>query len=437
MKLKNMFGTRSRGTAAASVLVRTHSTHTAKAVVAMGVVAVALLSGCTAGGDSPSEGELTGTIRMLVEITPAKTLSYYEGLVAPYVESHPGVKVVFETPSTDGPQGTLQQGLASGDIPDIVQSNLDPVVAPQLLGFPDEAWVMDTPFVSANTLDGQIYKVATAAQIQSLVFYNKDAFDEAGITTLPKSIDEFTAALKKLKAAGYLPLQTAGEWVTGSQLIMMAQPDLMTTNPDFFAQATSGEATFADSAYATYMEAYEGWVKDGLVSDQALGLKYEDAIAGFTSGKAATIVMGNWLVNSIDEANPTFPVGVFPTPTIDGSTPRQYGNAAQPYSILKDSKNVALALDLVKYLVSDKTAVETALTQGDFRAGYSVTASELTMAVAQVLDDSPGLVSFYLGSGSSAFQDQVNLSVQSLYTGNSSSVAVADIDTWWKTNATN
>jgi multiple sugar transport system substrate-binding protein/raffinose/stachyose/melibiose transport system substrate-binding protein len=60
-------------------------------------------------------------------------------------------------------------------VPDVVASNLDPVVAPQLLAFPEEDWVLDTPLAEQNRVDGKIWQVATGAQIQSLVFYNKDA----------------------------------------------------------------------------------------------------------------------------------------------------------------------------------------------------------------------------------------------------------------------
>ena len=41
-------------------------------------------------------------------------------------------------------------------------------------------------------------------------FYNKDVFEEAGITELPTNWDEFTAVCEKIKAIGKTPLYYSG-----------------------------------------------------------------------------------------------------------------------------------------------------------------------------------------------------------------------------------
>ena len=415
-----------------------HSKFAKVGAVAVAAAVAFAFAGCATPPDS-GDGALTGDIRILANITPVLTKEYYEDLLAPYLESHPGVTVTIETPSGEDVQATLQQELASGSIPDIVASNLDPVVIPQLTAFPEEEWVNATPLAQENKVDGKIWQVATGAQIQSLVFYNKDAFAAAGITETPTSLEDFTADLRKLKDAGYIPLQTAGEWVTGAQFAMMANPALLADGPQYWADQTAGTASFADSPYATYFDAYAGWVKDGLVQKDALGLKYQDSIDGFTSGKAATYIIGNWIVPSIDDADVPFEVGVFATPTIDGALPKQFSGPAQPYSILKDSKNQALALDIVKYLVSDKDAIAKSLaSEGNFRAGVSYDGSPLNAAVAAILDAAPGSVPGTTGPGIPAgFADELNLQVQSQYTGGSPADAAKALDAWWKTNAAN
>lgn len=409
-------------------------------VITAGLSTTLLLAGCAAsdgsGGNGSSEA---GELRILANITPVLTKDYYENLVAPYVEAHPGVKVTIEVPSGDSVQTTLQQELASGSTPDIVASNLDATVVPQLVSFPEEPWVLDTPLAEENKLDGQIWQVATGEQIQSLVFYNKTAFEKAGITELPTSIDDFTASLKLLKDAGYVPLDTAGEWVTGAQFAMAANPLLLGDNPEWFHERNAGDVTFAGSAYETFLGDYQGWLNDGLVASDALGLKYQDSIDQFTSGESATYIMGNWIVPSIDEAQTGFEVGVFPIPTPDGTAPKQMSGAAQPYSILKNSKNQELAMDLVKYLVSDPAAIQTSLeSEGNFRKGISYPASPLTEAVGQILDDSPGSVVGTSAPGVPAgFGDQLNTSVQKLYTNGGTPASIAaELDSWWDANAT-
>ncbi|MFZ4895419.1 ABC transporter substrate-binding protein [Plantibacter sp. Mn2098] len=413
-----------------------HHARTAKTALVVGVVAVSslLFTACSTPGGSGSDTQ--GELRILANITPALTKEYYQKLVEPFVKSHPGVTVTIESPSGKDVQSTLQQELASGATPDIVASNLDPVVAPQMTAFPDTDWVKATPLAEENKVDGKIWQVATGAQIQSLVYYNKDAFTKAGITEPPTSLKEFTADLALLQGAGYVPLQTAGEWVTGAQFAMMANPELLGSDPDWYAKRNEKKVTFADSAYATYLDAYADWIASGGVAKDALGVKYQDSINNFVAGKSATFVMGNWLVPELDAAKLGFEVGVFATPTIDGSAPKQLSGAAQPYSILKNSKHQKLALELVQYLVSDKDAIATSLkSEGNFRQGVTYEGSPLNTEVAGVLDASPGSVIGTSGPGiNSGFGNELNTAVQSLYTGKSGKEAAAALDEWWDAN---
>ncbi|WP_103888936.1 ABC transporter substrate-binding protein [Actinacidiphila yanglinensis] len=381
---------------------------------------------------------MTGNIRILANITPVLTKTYYKGLVAPFVKSHPGVTVTIESPSGTNVQSTLQQELVSGAAPDIVASTLDPVVAPQMTDFPNASWVTSTPLSDSNKVDGRIWQVATGLQNQSLVYYNETAFQKAGITAPPTSLDEFTADLGKLKAAGYVALQTAGEWVTGAQFSMMANPGLLGGDPTWYAERNDKKVTFAHSPYATYLKAYAGWVASGAIPKNSLGEKYQDSIDNFLAGRSGMYIMGNWLDASVDSAkNLPFKVGVFATPTADGSAPKQMSGQAQPYSILKSSKHQALDLALVKYLVTDKAAVTTSLkSEGNFRAGYSYSGSDLDAAVGKIVDTAPGTVTGTAGPGVNAgFGNELNTVVQSLYTGQSADKAAAKLDSWWNANA--
>jgi ABC-type glycerol-3-phosphate transport system substrate-binding protein len=418
-------------------------TRRVKASVAAGLaVSLCALAGCSSSSSSPSAsggGAMTGKIRMLANITPVLTKAYYQGLVAPFVKSHPGVTVTIESPSGTDVQSTLQQELVSGSAPDVVASSLDVVVAPQMTDFPNESWVTSTPLSGANKVDGRIWQVSTGLQTKSLVYYNETAFRKAGIGAPPKSLAEFTADLGKLKAAGYVGLQTSGEWVTGAQFGMMADPALLDSDPDWSAERNDKKVTFAKSAYDTYLKAYAGWIASGAIPKNSLGEKYQDSIDNFLAGKSGMYVMASWLGASVDSAkNLPFKVGVFPTPTVDGSTPKQVSGQAQPYSIVKSSKHQALDMALVKYLVSNKSAVTASLkSEGNFRPGYSVPGSDLDAAVGKIVDTAPGTVGGVAGAPgvNAGFGNELNTVVQSLYTGQSAAQAAAKLDAWWDANA--
>jgi hypothetical protein len=302
--------------------------------------------------------------------------------------------------------------------------------------FPNAKWVKATPLYNTNEVNGKIWAVATGVQIKSLVFYNKTAFAKAGITTTPKSLAEFTTDLNALTAAGYVGFQTSGDWVTSAQFGMMSDPAVIGKDFNWYTKRNAKKVTFANSAYNTYLEAYASWVKSGAIPKNSLGETYQDTLNNFLAGKSGIYVMANWFVASANAAHPSFKIGVFPTPTPDGSTPKQEGGTAQPYSILKASKHQALDLALVKYLVSDKKAVDASLeSEGNFRAGYSYPGSALNTAVAKLLDEAPGTFNGTAPGLNPAFGNEETVAVQSLITGKSASEAAKTLDNWWDTNA--
>jgi ABC-type glycerol-3-phosphate transport system substrate-binding protein len=424
----------------------TSPARTAKIAVATGLaVSLCALAGCSSSSSSPAasassgSGALKGNVRMLANITPVLTKAYYQGLVAPFVKSHPGVTVTIESPSGTDVQSTLQQELVSGSAPDVVASALDQVVAPQMTDFPDATWVTSTPLSDANKINGKIWQVSTGEQTKSLVYYNETAFQKAGITTVPKSLADFTADLAKIKAAGYVALQTAGEWVTGAQFGMMADPAVQGADPNWVTERNAKKVTIAQSAYATYLKAYADWIASGAIPKNSVGEKYQDSIDNFLAGKSGMYIMASWLTASVDTAkNLPFKVGVFPTPTIDGSAPKQLSGTAQPYSILKSSKHQALDMALVQYLVSDKNAITTSLeSEGNSRPGYSYPGSALNTAVGNIVTAAPGTVTGIAGGPgvNAGFGNELNTVVQSLYTGKTADQAAATLDTWWNANA--
>ena len=58
--------------------------------------------------------------------------------------------------------------------------------------------------LEAGTVDGKLYGLLASANVKSLVFYNKKAWDEAGYEA-PQSIDELNALTDQIKADGGVP----------------------------------------------------------------------------------------------------------------------------------------------------------------------------------------------------------------------------------------
>ncbi|NUP47231.1 MAG: extracellular solute-binding protein [Catenulispora sp.] len=404
------------------------------AAVAATMVAAAA-AGCSS--DSKSSGGDGGqtTLRVIVNITPNLTEQYWTGLFAGYEKTHPNVKIKLELTGTVSAQAKLTQDLAAGDPPDIAQQ-ITPTrdTASLYADLSDQAWAKDTPLVDQYAIDGKRYLVGVGVQIQSLVFYNKAAFAKAGVDAAGiKTLDQFGEAMGKLKAAGYTPLQTAGQWVPGGQFSLLADSGVLTNDPDWYAKRAKKSVTFAGSDYVKYLDRYKSWVDQGYLEKSALGLTYADGQTAFLNGKSAMYVMGSFFVPAADTAKKSDDIGVFTMPT-DGAYPSgQVGNIANPYVVASASKHKAAATDFVKWLVTDPGAIESQLAaDGNLRKGFTYKMSSLGTAVQQLLDASPSvLVKAGDRQPISGYSGELNKQIQSLYSSASAKQVADGLDKWW------
>lgn len=414
------------------------------ATAALSAALVASLTACSSssGGFQSSGGSgstSSAHLRLLVNITPVLTKQFYENLVAPYEAAHKGVTISIES-QTNADVGTqLQQEIAAGNAPDLVSGSLTPNVVPQLTALPGDDWVKSAPYAVQSEIGGKIWQAGSGIQVQSIVFYNKTDFAQAGITAAPKSLDQFTADLVKLKNAGFVPTQTAGDWVTGAQFEMMANSTVFDTSPNWFVSRNKNSVQFADSDWAKVLDIYDGWITQSLVTPSAMGLKYQDSIDQFLAGKAATYIMGSWFIPTADSTKKNFQVGVFAMPTLSGAPAPVAADPSIPWSILKSSKNQAADLSLLQYLVTDKTAVTEELKAEDnFRKGYSYPGTPLNDAVSSIVAAAPKTVPASTGLGdntaASGFGDELNELVQGLYTGQTPQQVLSALDTWYDSN---
>lgn len=393
------------------------------------------------GGSGSKDPSRPTEIRMLVNITPNLTKAFWRDLVAPYEKAN-NVTVKIETPTGNGVKDSLPQLLASGDVPDIVETLMvDAKLAPHVLDLSGQSWVSGTPLVEPAKFGGKAYTVGVGMQAQSLVYYNQDAFAKAGVDPLPQHLDQLTAAMGKLKAAGYLPLQTAGDYVTGLQLLQLAWPSLIGGTPDWYQQVKAGKVKPGESLLP-YLELYQSWLGKGYLDKNALGLKDVDAQTAFFGGKSAMYVMGSWLVSTEAQTDKAFKTGVFAAPTAAGLPyPGPMGaTMALPYMVLKAGKNQQAARKLVQWLVTDKQAVQTQLKQdGNFRPGFDWCSTDVCGGVNQLLTDAPSTTPQGEGYGDltlpSGFNSEFNEAVQGLYVGRTPKQVAGDLDKWMEANS--
>jgi len=419
----------------------------ARLLPAIGITAVAALAlaGCSGSADAGEGGDSNEkvTLRMLVNVTPNLTEEFWNDLVAPFEKANENIDVVIQDPGAEGVAAAVPRLLASGDAPDIVQS-LAPngKLAPELVDLSQYEWAKNGPLAEQYSMDGKYLMAGIGVQLQSLFFYNKTAFEEAGIAELPETVDDLTAALGKLKDAGWTPIQEGGDWMSSHTLQSLALPSVIAENPKWYQEMSAGEVTFSET-YGPAVEVFSDWVKQGYVPKEALGIKYPDAEQSFLSGKTAIYSMGSWFAGSQAKSADSAEIGVFRAPAMDaGEQPAMGANIASPYSILKASEHQEAAAKLIEYLTTDKTAVADQLeVDGNFRDGYEYEMTDLGKELLQIVADTPAEAYTPTGGGygertlPDGYANEINTQTQALMGGTPAADVVEAMDAWFAANA--
>ena len=193
-------------------------------------------------------------------------------------------------------------------------------------------------FMSAQSFEGICYGIPSTGNANG-VLYNKRIFAEAGVTELPKTPDEFIAALKAVKEkTDAIPLYTnyAAGWTMGAWDAYMG---VAATGRDTYMnqELAHTKDPFADQGngtgpYAVYKILYDA-AAEGLIEDDYTTTDWEGCKPMLNNGQIATMVLGSWAFTQMRDAeggeHPE-DVGYMAFPiTIDG---KQYAPAGGDYN---------------------------------------------------------------------------------------------------------
>lgn len=295
---------------------------------------------------------------MQSEDYPGKTWDQY---IADFNKDYPNIKVEVET-ATDYAESSLLR-LQSGEWGDIMM--IPAVDAAELstyfLPYGDIATMeQQVRFPSQWAYKDTVYGVASTGNAQGIV-YNKKVFEEAGITELPKTPDEFIAALKAIKdhfGDDVIPLYTnyAAGWTMGAWDAYIGGS--ATGNADFMnVEFAHTKNPFSDpgdgtGAYNVYKVLYDA-VAGGYTEDDYTTTDWEGCKGMINNGQIGCMVLGSWAFAQMRDAGDhgddigymSFPI------TVDG---KQYASAGPDYNwginVNSSETNQQASLIFVKWM---------------------------------------------------------------------------------------
>ncbi len=306
--------------------------------------------------------DLTATIKWLHCRTDRQEDGTFDKLIAEFNKVYPNITVEAEG-VTDYAEDSLLR-LTTGDwgdimyIPAVDKADLSTYFMP-LDSL--ENMSKEINFAEAWEYGGQSYGVPCLANAQGLL-YNKAVFEQAGITELPKTPDEFIAALQAIKDnTDAIPLYTnyAAGWTMGAwdaYLGCVSNGDDTYLNQKFVHTAEpfkdNGDGT---GAYALYKILYDAVAND-LIEEDYTTTDWEGCKGMLNRGEIGTMVLGSWAYQQMVEAGDHGEdVGYMPFPMTVGGT--QYVLAGGDYNyginVNSSDENKTASLVFIKWMTEE------------------------------------------------------------------------------------
>lgn len=309
-----------------------------------------------ASATDTEDGALSGSIVVASNRTDIEdTLVAY---AEEFMELHPGTTVEFETiKEYDDVIGTRVAGGEAPDIfyaPDTVNQS---TYANYFLPIDDLKFTADDILFYENGRgeDGNLYVLPLTVSYCGMI-YNKQAFKQAGVTEIPKTVEDFYTACDALQAAGITPVGTAFKDIwpiyawCGWGEVTLTSGDNRGENKYVEQDAIYDETMINSISIIRELQ------KKGQLEEDIMSANWDQFKLDLAQGKVAMHYSENWLPAQIVELGANQEdIGMFPFP---GAANIKAG-AGKQWGISKDTESPELAKEFLTYMLENPfTATE-------------------------------------------------------------------------------
>ncbi len=279
-------------------------------------------------------------------------LSLWKELAAEYTAAHPNVTIDIQVNENEAFKTKLTTLLQQGDVPDLfqtwgggglrqqVEAGLVKDISADIADWKDE---INAGALSMYEVDGKSYGIPFDLGLVGF-WYNTKSFDEAGITTLPATWDDFLAAVQTLKDKGVTPVAMAGKdtWTGAFYWAYLAVRNCGQAGMD--KAVVSGD--WSDPCFVKAGQDFKQLIDMEPFQEGFLAAPWDGAgssAAAQATYNGAIQLMGQWLpgtvnANSGDTRAIGEGLGWFPFPAVDGG-------AGDPFDGLGGGNGFAIGKD--------------------------------------------------------------------------------------------
>ncbi|MCM3702131.1 ABC transporter substrate-binding protein [Paenibacillus macerans] len=269
-----------------------------------------------------------------------------------FMEANPQIKIKDISETTSAAYlDWLKTKDAVGEFPDLVEMRDTEV-------FADAGKIIELPsdllelFNDPPKVDGKVWNAPMQVNSPQGIIYSKKAYEQAGITELPKTYGEFIDIQEKLKASGISPIVVGGKDIfhMGFWVNKFLIDQVYANDTDWNSKRTAKEVSFTDAnvvqAMTDYKELFQNYVDKGWLSTG------DNQTASFlVSGKAAQLFSGTWMFTQIAEADPNFEFGFYALPDREGNVNVIGLPSPAGWSISTEASKDADKVDAIKQFI--------------------------------------------------------------------------------------
>lgn len=252
----------------------------------------------------------------------------------------------------------LRMKAAAGDLQDVlsgsaVESGLG--MSGYVMELPQELQDMSTIPDQGKAKDGKMYNLPSSVMPWSIV-YNKELFEKAGITSVPKTWNELLDDCEALKSQGIPPfifmLKGDEAYATGFLLLQFFSAEVLSKNPNWTVDRYNGKVKFDCPEWRTIFDKIRTLIEKGYVEKNALSYTSASGQEAMAQGKAAMIGMPQATIATLQQST-DYHFNAFPLPNdTDASIVTTSSDTGPCLRAGLEGDKLAAAIKFVKALYS-------------------------------------------------------------------------------------
>ncbi|WP_288410349.1 extracellular solute-binding protein [uncultured Herbaspirillum sp.] len=298
------------------------------------VTAALLLNGCERNDEQAATPETSasavGAPVVLTALVWAPDWSEEMHRVADaFMHAHPEVRINLQFMIGDSVEENLKPRAATDSLPDIVSVNASPYTA----ALADQGMLADLGHTRAwgdllavlqrewTSPGGRRYGIPSGLAT-TLIYYNRDMFERAGISTPPGDFEAFLAAGAALRKAGFVPLALSGAFpnMLGNGPFSYGFANAVANVPDWRERIAKGSLQLDNADGIAIFSHLRTLMDKKMVQADCLRAGYDATLRQFAEGRAAMTFQGTWAAGKLMNTS-GLRVGVFVPPWNDKGRP--------------------------------------------------------------------------------------------------------------------